>query len=520
MERLYSGRFALGADGEPRVTVGVMTQQEQIAFSCRYGCDAILYQRDGRVERVKLEAGYAYQMRRLSGKAGWSRYWLTGFSAPWREEAAFLRLRKAWEAKSFAIHPLETGGVFSLGGELFDTRRRLGSLAVFADRKEAERKAALLADQLQHPIRLHEEIARRPSIRMVLMGGGRMEADDLVEIRAQKGLVRVERVEFGRGERWHRFATRHFGGRLFFTADREGKLALIHEVRVSDYLRGVLRAEMPPQAPKEALKAQAVCARNEILAKMATRHRADPYLFCADTHCQVYTGVSPQDTRIDAAIRETRGIVMTLPDGQMTDAPFSAVSGGHTENNEHVWADLPRPALRGKPDLLTPAPAFQKGIREADLSRWLLQPPAAYGQGEQAAIRKRFRWVRSFRSHEMDAMIQQYAPVGHVKELIAEKRGVSGRIYALRIVGMQRTVRLYGELKIRRLLGNLSSSMFLIQREARNDGQPADWKLIGGGWGHGVGLCQYGAIGRARAGQSFRMILQHYFTGIRLRKLY
>lgn len=520
MERLYAGRFWIAPNGEPLVTVGIMDNQDKIDFSCKYGCNARLYRRNGSPQEMGIEAHHSYTIRPLRAQPAWLRHWLVAFATPYNDTASFNALEKQWTQRGFGIHPLITGGVFALQGHLFDTRKRLGSIAVFAKRADARKRAAQLEDKLHLPIRLHEEIARRPQIRMLLQGGGRIEADDLIEIRPRRGTIRVERVEFGRGYRWHRFVPRQFLGPLWFTADREGKLTLIQQVSLSAFLRGVLRAEMPPSAPLEALKAQAVCARNEVLAKIATRHRADPYLFCAQTHCQVYNGNQESDARILRAIQSTRGLVMTLPNGQLSDAPFSAVSGGHTEHNEHVWSTLPQPALRGKLDLRESSSLFENGIGPFNLKRWLLQPPDAYCHGKSPTIRKKFRWSRTFSPQRLTQLVNQRYPVGHVTDLIPEKRGVSGRIYALRIVGTQRTLRLHGELKIRRLLDNLSSSLFIVQKQRDPNGTIREWKLIGGGWGHGVGLCQYGAIGRANDGQSFRQILQHYFTDIRLLKLY
>ncbi len=520
MERLYSGRFWIGPNGEPLVTVGIMDNQDKIEFSCKHGCNARLYRRNEPPQETGLEAYHSYSIRPLRAQPAWLRHWLVAFATPYDDTARFNALEKQWTQRGFGIHPLITGGVFALQGHLFDTRKRLGSIAVFAKREHATQRATQLEDQLHLPIRLHEEIARRPQIRMLLHGGGRLEADDLIELQPRRGTIRVERVEFGRGDRWHRFVPRQFLGPLWFTADRHGKLALVQKISLDAFLRGVLRAEMPPSAPLEALKAQAVCARNEVLAKIATRHRADPFLFCAHTHCQVYTGNQESDARILRAIQSTRGLVLTLPNGQLSDAPFSAVSGGHTEHNEFVWSNLPHPALRGKLDLREPSSLFENGIGPLNLRRWLLDPPDAYCHGKTPAIRKKFRWTRTFTPQQIDKLVHQRYPVGHVTDLIPEKRGVSGRIYALRIVGSQRTLRIHGELKIRRLLGNLSSSLFLVQKYTDSNGQPTSWKLLGGGWGHGVGLCQYGAIGRANDGQSFRQILQHYFTHTRLLKVY
>ena len=88
-----------------------------------------------------------------------------------------------------------------------------------------------------------------------------------------------------------------------------------------------------------------------------------------------------------------------------------------------------------------------------------------------------------------------------------EGRGVSGRARALRIAGGRATARVYGELPIRKLFRNLNSGMFVIERDK------AGWTFAGGGWGHGSGMCQTGAIGRAERGASYRDILKWYYSG-------
>lgn len=93
-------------------------------------------------------------------------------------------------------------------------------------------------------------------------------------------------------------------------------------------------------------------------------------------------------------------------------------------------------------------------------------------------------------------------------------RGVSGRATGMRFVGEGGVAEVHGELRIRRLLGNLNSSLFAIER------LPGGWRLRGAGWGHGVGMCQMGAIGRAERGASHLAILRHYYPGSELRRLY
>ena len=108
--------------------------------------------------------------------------------------------------------------------------------------------------------------------------------------------------------------------------------------------------------------------------------------------------------------------------------------------------------------------------------------------------------------------------IGDVKDLIAERRGVSGRIVSLRVVGEQGEATLNG-FNVRTALG-LKESLFAIDRQRGPDGKLRRVVFSGKGWGHGVGLCQMGAYGMAVRGESYRSILKHYYTGIDLARLY
>jgi SpoIID/LytB domain protein len=118
----------------------------------------------------------------------------------------------------------------------------------------------------------------------------------------------------------------------------------------------------------------------------------------------------------------------------------------------------------------------------------------------------KLRWRRSFTHGEVDALCAPLG-VGSVRAMAVEGRGVSGRARALRIEGSKGTARIYGELPIRRLFKNLNSGMFVLDRAGD------EWTFTGGGWGHGSGMCQTGAIGRAERGAGYREILGWYYSG-------
>ena len=100
------------------------------------------------------------------------------------------------------------------------------------------------------------------------------------------------------------------------------------------------------------------------------------------------------------------------------------------------------------------------------------------------------------------------------------ERGVSGRARLLQISGEEGATTLRSELTIRRTFGMLNSAMFELKSEKDAKGRPTRWIFTGGGWGHGVGMCQTGAIGRAEAGQTYRQILDHYFNGAKVARIY
>ena len=254
-------------------------------------------------------------------------------------------------------------------------------------------------------------------------------------------------------------------------------------------------------------------ARGEVLAKIGARHLGDPYLLCAEQHCQVYKGIAAEESGTDAAVDATRGEALFADRAgrsRLVDSVYSAVCGGYTEDNDAVWGGPADPSLRGRPDFDPAAEgmaAFREGIGDALVSRFVhLDPVPSYCAESGFARPDKVRWRRTFTQQEIDAICVPFG-VGPVTALAVEGRGVSGRARALRIAGGRSTARVYGELPIRRLFRNLNSGMFVIERSG------SDWVFAGGGWGHGSGMCQTGAIGRAQKGATYREILGWYYSG-------
>ncbi|MEM6294842.1 MAG: SpoIID/LytB domain-containing protein [Myxococcota bacterium] len=517
IDLLYSNQFHFNDRGEPQITVGLMTGQRRVELSAPHGFD-ILPSGDG---GTRIKAG-----KRLSvelGKATPAKQTytlvleeLTGKNAV-RPDPAM----KRWDARGFSAHDDEVGTVFGVEGRVLDNRRVL----VTSGRFSSERVALEHAHQakVEHGAvgKLHPIVHHR--------GEGRMVAKDLdhdIEIAAEGvlwfaprggGPVTVHDVlhgtTMGKGSR----ADRQYAGNVYVAIDQHGKLSVVNLVSESDLLAGLVPAEIFASAPMESLKAQAVAARGQLVTKVGTRHIADPFLVCAEQHCQVYKGHGHEHPRTTKAVDQTLGVVAMRPsETQLVDTVYSANSGGHTEHNDVVWPGAADPQLRGRPDPKL-GKAFAEGITEANIATFLSSPPQTYSRPPKESAQTPYRWTVTVDPASVAGNRGVPKDLGHVKAMRVADRGRSGRATTLELVGTKRTVTIRGELRIRRALGSLKSSMFIIEPARDKFGR---FVLHGGGHGHGVGLCQHGAMGMARSGKSYADILAHYYADCSVVKLW
>ncbi len=264
------------------------------------------------------------------------------------------------------------------------------------------------------------------------------------------------------------------------------------EMSLRDYLVGVVAAEMPASFEPEALAAQAVAARTDTLYRrlVARPHReAD---CCADPGCcKAY--LSPEELRerwgedydrwlgcVARAVDETDGEVLTW-EGEPIFAAFHAASQGRTEDSENVWLAA-LPYLRGVPTLETGAevPGFQK-TAEFSLPEFRERVLARYPEADLSGSPE--GWIGS------------------------EERSGGGRLVSLRIGGV-----LLSGTELRTLLG-------LRSAQVRWSLEEGSFRFVTQGFGHGVGLSQYGAEVMARGGASWEEILLHYYTGAELEEM-
>lgn len=267
------------------------------------------------------------------------------------------------------------------------------------------------------------------------------------------------------GDRWYRGDAR--------LVPRGNTLDAINYVDLEEYLYSVVGAEAIASWPIEALKAQAVAARSYALYKRAESPN-DLYDIGTTTATQVYKGLASEARSTQQAVRATAAEVMVY-NGQIILAVFHSSSGGHTENVEDIWSS-PLPYLRGVEDYDQNAPVYQ--------------------------------WTKSFSQSDLSNRI---GGVGLVQSLVPERTTPRGRIVTMRVTGDRGTRQISGA-QLRQALG-LRSRLFAVT--ATGNG----FVVRGRGFGHGVGLSQWGAKGLADRGATYRQILGHYYRNAALTRI-
>jgi SpoIID/LytB domain protein len=291
--------------------------------------------------------------------------------------------------------------------------------------------------------------------------------------------------------------------------DAYGSWTLLEQVPLERYLEGVVPHEIGAGSPAAALQAQAILARTWALAN-SHRFGIDGYHLCSDTQCQVYSDPRHAGTGVRQAIRATAGQVLQWQ-GQPISAVYHASNGGVMASAPEAWAMAPAPYLQAKPD---GDQSWQQRVAlpltDAQAVRRLVQGGGgAYGAGHPL-----FRWSRTYTAAQLQQALAGRS-IGAVDAVSVQQRGPSGRVLTLRISGDGPGSPVDLQLDaIRRTLRRLPSTLF--SPDAAGAGV---WRFQGGGFGHGAGLSQAGAIDLARRGWPVQRILQHYYPGAALAPL-
>jgi stage II sporulation protein D len=515
LRAIYSAEFRFTKDGLPVVPVAIGEDLSTVTITARAGGLRLLPEGDGGSE---IRADDAWQVRATATSPAKLRYW----SVVWRGPVAKAQEADAqtaqWKGRGENARRFEQGTLFGVGGEVLDRRQVIVGVGPHSAPEDAERALERLAGKtaLVHP-GVFTELTDRPHGYLEAVGvksGIKVRNEGVLWFVPTGDAPLVVEAGGERGKERFKVAG-SYAGRLYVTIDRRGSMAVVNAVPENKLLAGLIPAEIFPSAPEEALKAQAVAARGELLSKIGTRHIGDPYRLCAQTHCQVYSGAGHETPRTTAAVEATRGEVLFEASEDLADPVYSASCGGHTENNENAWPEMPPLAsLRGHRDApKDKGDPFAGGVTDANVAAFITRPPAAYCGRAKLGAGDRFRWTVTRSKDELEKLLGKYR-LGPVQAIEVLERGVSGRARSVRVIGGTRSEVIRGELRIRQAFGNLRSSLFVV--EVR-DGSAV---FRGAGFGHGVGMCQTGAIGMAETGKNYKEILRHYYPGTTVRKLW
>jgi len=284
------------------------------------------------------------------------------------------------------------------------------------------------------------------------------------------------------------------------------RLMVVNELPIEQYLRSVVPSEIGngSSVTLEAVKAQAVAARTYAISNLG-KHERLGYDLVASTGDQVYSGVIRESELTDRAVSETQGVIAMYRDKPI-NAVYHSTCGGYTCSNEDSWMGNAVPYLRARPDFLS----------------------SLFGQNEPfCKDSPMYRWTRRWNQREFSEMVETNLrsilgtwPQGELVSVRVVKRDKYDRVRVVE-VRTTKTKYLVEKGRIRTLFKDPKKGWVMLPSTAFNvafDG--TSYVMHGKGWGHGVGMCQWGAIGMAKTGHSYEEILKHYYTGAHLARIY
>lgn len=281
-------------------------------------------------------------------------------------------------------------------------------------------------------------------------------------------------------------------------------LELINIIHLDDYLKGVVPPEIGwvGEPEFEAIKAQAVAARTYSMSHLQ-QYPDKPYDMKSDVTDQLYHGVEVERPLVSKAVDETRGYVIKYGD-ELINAYYHSTCGGYTDDIDKVWDKKAAPYLRA--------------VEDSEFCAWS----------------KYYNWKESYTAEQLKMRIEQYMSsergreikIGDITDLYIKSYTPGGRVYELTVQTTQGSYDL-GRDKIRWVFKRssnpeliLQSARFRVNVKKDANGKVETIELAGGGYGHGVGMCQCGAIGMSRQGRQFKDILTFYYSNTDIVKLY
>jgi stage II sporulation protein D len=300
-----------------------------------------------------------------------------------------------------------------------------------------------------------------------------------------------------------RYDGRRYRG-MFKALPNGNNVRVVNILYMEDYLRGVVPPEIGPRndSETEAIKTQAVAARTYAMGHLG-QYGTEPYDMKSTVVDQIYEGMESEVDLVDRAIDATTGQVIMFQ-GNYINAYYHSTCGGMTDNIEEVWDK--------------PAAPYLKPVPDSGACSWS----------------KYYDWSEKFTEPQLRGRIEQYLSSDRGKEIrlapitdiAVSERTAGGRVAKLTIRTKDDTYRFYKD-RIRWVIGRASnpdlilpSDKFDVELDRGDKDKLSSITIHGGGYGHGVGLCQCGAIGMSRKGWTFDQIIPYYYRGVEIRKLY
>ena len=341
---------------------------------------------------------------------------------------------------------------------------------------------------------------------------------------SEKGLLGIEGLKrAGKPALYH-------GALEFCRTQNKDGFYIINLVEIQDYLKGVVPNEMPIRFGLEALKAQTVAARNYVLAPRVKAY--EEFDVFDSVASQVYFGANTEEDLATKAVEQTNGHVATY-NGELILALYSSTAGGYTESYSNAFSDKyqfpaeDKPYLHAKPDMLTFVPMND----EENARKFFTSIPTSYDMDSPY-----FRWQKTWTLAEFEKDINTNLkllsntgfitppPVDYcisgIKDIKILKRGDSGKVMEMELSTVNGNYLVRKELIIRKLFVNkgkiLPSANFVLDiTRDETTGRIIDITAIGAGYGHGVGMSQFGAgfMGE-KLGKNYQEILKHYYSDI------
>ena len=261
-----------------------------------------------------------------------------------------------------------------------------------------------------------------------------------------------------------------------------GKIYVVNVLPLEDYLLGVVPNEIPASWHIESLKAQAVAARTyTVYHLLKVKRKNKIYDLDSTTNFQVYNGLSSEKESSSRAVRSTKFLIMTYRHEAIL-AYFHSTCGGKTADDKNVW----------------------KG---SDLE-YLSSVSCNYCKNS-----KHYMWKSSITLDELNRYIKpKYKGMGKIKTISFQKK--EGRVVSVKIIHSRGSNIISGN-KFRLIFPSKKLKSLYIDTK----GTASGIMINGRGWGHGVGMCQWGAKGMAEKGYTFKKILKHYYKNISIKKM-